>query len=58
MYWNHYLHEVGSAVQKGLHTGLNVLEAGVGLYGTLKGAAEIGGLLRGAAYAAPAAALL
>ena len=52
------MHEVGSAVQKGLHTGLNVLEAGVGLYGTLKGAAELGSLVRGAAYGAPALALL
>ena len=58
MYWDHYIHDFGSAVQKGLHTGLNILEAGVGLYGTFKGAAEIGSLLRGAAYMAPAAALL
>ena len=58
MYWTGYLHDAGHAIQKGLSTGLHVLEGAVATYGTLKGAYEIAGALRGAAALAPAAVLL
>ena len=62
MYWTGYLHDTGHAIQKGLSTGLHVLEGAVATYGTLKGAYELAGAMapyvRGAAALAPAAALL
>ena len=62
MYWSGYLEDTGHAIQKGLTTGLHVLEGAVGTYGTLRGAYELasaaGTYLRGAAALAPAAALL
>ena len=58
MYWTGYLHDAGHAIQKGLSTGLHVLEGAVATYGTLKGAYEIAGALRDAAALAPAAVLL
>ena len=56
MLWNDYLHKTGSAIQKGLHTGVHILEGGLQTYATLKGAMELGSAampyIRGAAAAA------
>ena len=59
MYWTDYLHDAGHAVQKGLSTGLHVLEGAVETYGALKGAYQLAGSLAPYVRAlAPAAALL
>ena len=62
MLWNHYLHDAGHAIQKGLETGLHTLEGALATYGTLKGGWELaqavgGGLRTFGAAAAPAAAI-
>ena len=63
MLWNQYLADTGHAIQKGLESGLHVLEGTLATAATLKGGWElssaIGTGLRGmAAAAAPAAVLL
>ena len=62
MLWNHYLAETGHAMQKGLESGLHILEGVVGTAATLKGgyelASTIGPGLRAMAPYATAAALL
>ena len=62
MYWSGYLQDTGHAIQKGLNTGLHVLEGALATAGTLKGAYELGvsamPYVRGAMAAAPALALL
>jgi len=62
MHWNHYLHDTGHAIQKGLQTGLHILEGGLATAATLKGAWELAGqaapyVRSFAAMAAPAALL-
>lgn len=62
MLWNEYLSNAGHAVQKGLSSGLHLLEGGLATAATLKGSYElastIGAGIRGmAAAAAPAAAV-
>ena len=62
MLWNHYLADTGHAIQKGLESGLHVLEGAVATAATLKGgwelASAVGAGLRGMAAVAPAAVLL
>ena len=62
MLWNHYLSDTGHAMQKGLESGLHILEGAVATAATLKGgyelATSIGTGLRGMTAFAPAAALL
>ena len=62
MKWGEYLHESGQAIQKGAGQALHALEAGLAVYGTLKGgyqlASQIGAGVRALAPAAGAAALL
>ena len=41
MLWNHYLHNAGHPIQKGLSQGLHILEGGLQMAGTLKGAYEL-----------------
>ena len=41
MLWNHYLHDTGHAIQKGLSQGLHLLEGGLQIAGTLKGTYEL-----------------
>ena len=41
MHLNHYLADTGHAIQKGLETGLHVLEGGLQFAGTMKGAYEL-----------------
>jgi len=62
MLWNEYLSDAGHAVQKGLSSGLHLLEGGLATAATLKGSYElantIGAGIRGmTAAAAPAAAV-
>ena len=41
MYWSGYLHDTGHAIQKGLTQGLHILEGGMQIAGTLKGAYDL-----------------
>ena len=41
MYWSGYLHDTGHAIQKGLTQGLHILEGGMQVAGTLKGAYDL-----------------
>ena len=41
MYWQDYIHDTGHAIQKGLSQGLHLLEGGLQLAGTLKGAYDL-----------------
>ena len=60
--WQEYLQDTGHAIQKGLESGLHILEGGLAVAGTIKGVAELGSqiapYIRGAAVAAPAAVAL
>ena len=41
MYWQGYLEDTGHAIQKGLSQGLHILEGGMQIAGTLKGAYDL-----------------
>ena len=42
MRWNQYAQDTGHAIQKGLSTGLHVLESGLATFGTLRGVYQAG----------------
>ena len=42
MYWQGYLQNTGHAIQKGLETGVHVLEGAMHGYETIRGAYELG----------------
>ena len=63
MRWSDYVHDTGTAIQKGSESVLHALEGALSVYGTLRGgyemATQLGGGLRAiGATAAPAAAAL
>ena len=62
MRWSDYVHDTGTAIQKGSESVFHALEGALSVYGTLRGgyelATQLGGGLRAIGATAPAAAAL